>query len=154
MSPHLAYAIACNAHRGQRYGDRPYFDEHVLAVAQRVIEAGGSNDAIVVAYLHDVLEDTAVRMHELVEQGLTIDQQRALRAITRTLGEGYPEYLVRVKANTIAALVKRCDLEANLAAVGTLREPLRRRYLAAHMWLTELPPRVNPETAFSTQVPQ
>ena len=137
MNPNTAYAIAFKAHFGQRYGERAYFDAHVRDVARRVIEAGGTEDAVVVAWLHDVLEDTPFQMHHLVAQGLTVEQQRALRAITRVLGEGYPEYLVRVAANPIATLVKRCDLEANIDAVETLPDRLRRRYEAAHMWLTD-----------------
>lgn len=142
MNANEAYALAQRAHFGQLYGGRPYFDAHVREVARRVLEASVDEDAVVVAWLHDVIEDTPYMLHHLASHGLTVDQQRALRAITRELGEDYPDYLVRVKANPIAALVKRCDLEANLAAAATLTDTQRRRYEAALQWLTGGPSNV------------
>lgn len=55
------FAIA--AHGDQKYGDRPY-SHHLDAVAE--IVKGYGDHAVMVAYLHDVIEDTAVNVDEIL----------------------------------------------------------------------------------------
>lgn len=54
------FAIA--AHGGQTYGDRPYAF-HLDAVAE--IASPYGDDAVVVAYLHDTVEDTSATVDEI-----------------------------------------------------------------------------------------
>jgi (p)ppGpp synthase/HD superfamily hydrolase len=63
-----AAAFAAAAHAGQtrKYTNEPYFN-HVEAVAHAVAAAGADEATIAAAYLHDVLEDTATTVDELVE---------------------------------------------------------------------------------------
>lgn len=137
MTPATACHLADLAHGGQLYAGKPYIDAHVTEVVHRVTSdpRGSNEDAAVVAWLHDVLEDTPFRMHHLVAQGLSTRQQAALRAITRELGESYHDYLVRLSADPLAVLVKHHDLQANLAAAATLTSDQERRYEAALAWL-------------------
>ena len=60
----LAAQIATDAHRGQfrRDGVTPYIS-HPEAVAKRV---EGDDLAEAIAWLHDVLEDTAIKVQDLV----------------------------------------------------------------------------------------
>lgn len=53
----LALAVAEHFHRDQKYGPRPYV-YHLKQVAKIVAPWG--EDAIVIAYLHDALEDTDI----------------------------------------------------------------------------------------------
>ena len=82
------FAIA--AHGGQKYGNYPY-SVHLDAVAKIADEYG--EKAAVIAYLHDVVEDTFVSINDIekefgktkyvsLEDGLraTIEWQRALYA--------------------------------------------------------------------------
>ena len=58
----LAYLTAARAHAGQRRdgtGDVPYVN-HAAEVAWMAAGAGASQDAVIAAVLHDVVEDTAM----------------------------------------------------------------------------------------------
>ena len=59
-----AREFALEAHGDQRYGSRPYH-EHLDAVAELVEEYG--EQAQIVAYLHDVVEDTTVQLGAIQE---------------------------------------------------------------------------------------
>ena len=116
MNATKAASLAKLAHQGQKYGTRPYFD-HVADVARRVSMDPRMNlDHIVVAWLHDVLEDTDVVLAELEMSGLTSAQGDALASITKVAHEPYASYLDRLVRNPIACLVKFHDIESNLAA--------------------------------------
>jgi (p)ppGpp synthase/HD superfamily hydrolase len=66
-----ALSFACQAHCsiGQRrkYTLEPYI-VHPIAVAQLVEEVGGTEEMIAAAYLHDVVEDTPVRLGEIGQE--------------------------------------------------------------------------------------
>ncbi len=68
----LAHAIARRAHAGQfrRDGSTPYI-EHVITVAGRTSEFGGDDQAIAIAWLHDVLEDTKETEESLRRAGIS-----------------------------------------------------------------------------------
>ena len=55
-----AQALATAAHEGQRRKDGPAYIVHPTAVAQMLAENGFSEEVVAAAYVHDVLEDTAV----------------------------------------------------------------------------------------------
>ena len=58
--------VAQHIHRGKSdYGGNDYFGGHVESVAERVSNSGGDTDAIIVAYLYDVLEDSNLNPGEL-----------------------------------------------------------------------------------------
>ena len=57
-----ARQFAVTAHGNQRYGDRPY-SFHLDAVAELATAYG--DDARIVAYLHDTVEDTAIELTEI-----------------------------------------------------------------------------------------
>jgi len=57
------------AHSGQtrKYSDDPYIT-HPVRVSKIVADAGGSDDMIVAALLHDVVEDTSVTHDEILDK--------------------------------------------------------------------------------------
>ena len=125
-----ARAVAKIAHAGQRYSGCDYFEAHVSEVARRVIEAGGSERHIVVAYLHDIVEDTHVTLSDLHALGFSSAIQAAVDALTRREGETYlTEYIERVLCNDIATVVKYHDLRANTNTATPVK--LARRNLKA-----------------------
>ena len=130
MNPTTARCIARVAHRGQTYNAGDYFEDHICQVALRVSEdPAAGDDHLVIAYLHDVLEDTGLSLALLVREGLTLQQQLAMFAITRYPGEFYARYIERTLINPIAALVKYHDLCANIDAAPPLEK--LHRYLKA-----------------------
>jgi (p)ppGpp synthase/HD superfamily hydrolase len=107
-----ARKIAFIKHQGQRYGTHRY-EYHLRKVADSVLNSGGGNTDVAVAYLHDILEDTDMTLQDLqtmFHSGVT----EAVVALTKVEGEKPSEYLDKVAANEIALTVKMHDTLCNL----------------------------------------
>ena len=102
-------------HKGQKYGEHDYFGAHILNVVNSVKSAGGSYLAIMVAYLHDVVEDTDATLWE-IETLFGKEVADAVDAITKRNGEDREYYLDRVLQNKTARFVKMHDGWCNLSA--------------------------------------
>jgi (p)ppGpp synthase/HD superfamily hydrolase len=108
-----AIALACHAHRGQRYPspEREPYIQHPL----RVMLAVQGFRTQMVAVLHDVLEDTAVTVEKLREIGLPEEVVTAVLALTHSAASTYEDYVEQVARNPLARVVKLADLADNLA---------------------------------------
>ncbi len=73
-----ARALAARLHRGQRDGAGAPLIDHVERVATTV-----SADACVAAWLHEAFEYTPISEQELLDEGVSTDELRALRLLTR-----------------------------------------------------------------------
>ena len=114
MDPLLLHFIrlAEEAHRGQLdKGGEPYI-EH----PRRVMAAVDSLEEKLAAILHDVVEDTAVTVADLVAQGLPENVAQAVDALTKRDGEDYEVYLSRVTRSRVALVVKIADMTDNMDA--------------------------------------
>jgi hypothetical protein len=110
----IARSIAHSRHHDQRDRRGALLIEHVDRVAARV---GADERAI--AYLHDLLEWTDVSYEALRADGLTDHEAAALELLTRTPGESYELYVLRIthaegRAGRLARAVKRADLEDHM----------------------------------------
>lgn len=110
----LALGVAVAAHAGQTdKAGEPYIG-HPRRVARILDRAPGghSEDETVLAYLHDVVEDTAVSLETLAAffPPSILD---ALDAISHRIGESRADYYARVKANPLALNVKLADIADN-----------------------------------------
>lgn len=106
----LAKRIALTAHEGQvDKAGAPYW-HHPAFVADHVT----SPEAKVVAWLHDVVEDTEWSLDDLRTEGIWPEVVEGVDAISKRAGEAYESYLDRVKANSLALAVKRADLQHNM----------------------------------------
>jgi len=146
----IALRVAYESHAGQVDAQgRDYFDHHVQGVYERIADAEVYEGkrvvgARVVAWLHDVVEDTPTTLDDLRDEGLPDEVVNAVDAITRRAGEQYAAYIERVRLNPIARIVKLADNAQNLAdndalaAVDPVKAAsLKRRYLAARERLEE-----------------
>jgi len=114
-----ARLFALATHGDQRYGDKPY-SYHLDAVADLV--RGFGEEAEIVAYLHDVVEDTKTSIEEITETfGPEIASQVLL--ITDPQGRSRRErkqkmnvrlISVRLPDGATALIVKAADRLANL----------------------------------------
>ena len=104
-----ALFIMLNAHKGQKdKGGNPYF-LHPL----RVSMATKNKRAKIVAFLHDVLEDS--NKYEINDfYFLDEEQKKALLLLTHNDSDEYFEYVKRIKQNKIAREVKLMDLKDNM----------------------------------------
>lgn len=116
----LAQDLATEAHRGQfrRGGVIPYI-EHPRTVVARV---GDNLDAQVVAWLHDVIEDSAQTAETLMAAGIPAHLVEAVVLLTKSGDISYEDYLEKVAANPLAAKVKIADMLSNLADTPTPKQ--------------------------------
>lgn len=104
----LAEIIATGAHYGQTdKGGNPYI-EHPHAVSSMVY----SKDEKVVAWLHDVVEDTDVTIKDL-EKLFPHSICKSVDAITKRNSESRSDYITRVSGDKVATAVKIADLTHN-----------------------------------------
>jgi (p)ppGpp synthase/HD superfamily hydrolase len=136
-----ALQIAARAHEGQKDKQgRPYI-LHPL----RVMAAVEGDEAMIVAVLHDVIEDTAVTIDELRRAGFSETALAALLLVTHRKDEPYSDYVVRCRQNDIARRVKLADLEDNTRLSRAILRPQRlegdlarlRRYLLSYKFLND-----------------
>jgi len=119
---HRARLLAQEAHAGQvDKAGKPYFI-HVERVSQTVVDLipdqlSGSEDfslkAQIVGYLHDIIEDTYITAKDLRGYAFPADCILAIKAITKIDGLSYQDYLVRVRSNKLATVVKIADMMHN-----------------------------------------
>ena len=120
----LAEAVARAGHAGQfrRDGVTPYA-VHPEAVARRVGEGPQPDaEAVAVAWLHDVIEDTPVTADALRAKGFPPAVVAAVQTLTKTDGAPYDDYLEAVAASPLARKVKIADMLSNLADGPTDRQ--------------------------------
>lgn len=105
----LARRIATEAHRGQVDKAGVAYITHPARVAARV---HGDDAAEVVAWLHDVVEDTAITLAQ-VAQDFPPFIIAAVDAMSRRPDESPDNYYRRVRANPLARTVKLADIADN-----------------------------------------
>ena len=114
-----AIELAKLCHKDQYYNLKSYFEAHILKVVDKLNNIVGvlDEDTTVVAYLHDVVEDTNITLSDIAFiYGFSQDVVDAVDAITKRSNETRKQYLERCKQNNIAHKVKIADTLANLEA--------------------------------------
>jgi (p)ppGpp synthase/HD superfamily hydrolase len=126
----VAEDLARKAHAGQfrKDGVTPYIS-HPAAVAKSCV----SKELECIAWLHDVLEDTNVtveRLRELFDEEIV----EAVICLTKKKDEAYLFYLLRVKENPSAKIVKMKDIQHNLSTLPEKNKTMRDKYELA-LWV-------------------
>lgn len=122
-----ARAFALRAHDGfvDKAGN-PYAC-HLERVASRLVD---NPAAVVVAWLHDTVEDTEVTLDDIARE-FGEDTASAVEAMTHRPNEQYMDYVKRAGEHPIARLVKMSDLidNSNLSRlpVVTIKDVKRQR---------------------------
>lgn len=106
----LAIKVATEAHVGQvDKGGKPYIN-HPQAVAASLT----NTEYKIVAYLHDVCEDTSITFDDLKDMGFTYRIVNSIRLLTKNDELTYEEYLRRLRMDSCARAVKMADLKHNM----------------------------------------
>ena len=105
-----AILLAVQVHQGQKDKAGAPYVLHPLRVMLRM----RSDIEMMVAVLHDVVEDTPHTLSDLQQAGYPEQVLEALDCLTRRQNETYEEFIERVKANPLARKVKIADLEDNM----------------------------------------
>ncbi|WP_091528589.1 HD domain-containing protein [Microlunatus soli] len=121
-----AIAIATQAHRGQTDKSGEPYIGHPERVADRLAE--DDHDGRVVAWLHDVVEDTDVTADDLAAD-FDAAIVAAVVALTRVEKDEPDDYYRRVRADPLALRVKFADIADNTdpARVARLDDRTRTR---------------------------
>lgn len=137
-----AMELAMQYHRGQtRTGEGgrmvPYYEEHVRKVYEILCREAGieEEDILIMALLHDTLEDTALTRQQIAEEfGEDIAGQ--VEYLTRHEGQSFQEYanLLFQKGDDRAVLVKLADRLHNLRTILYIRD---KKWIAKKVRQTE-----------------
>ncbi len=119
----LAKEVATKAHEGQKdKGGQPYI-LHPTTVASFLEKP----EHKMIAYLHDVCEDTPTTIEEIKELGFSKKVIDALLLLTREEGLPYEAYIRRICQNPDAREVKMADLRHNMD-LSRIPHPTERDY--------------------------
>ncbi|MBQ7307958.1 MAG: metallophosphoesterase [Clostridia bacterium] len=103
-----AYLLASFYHQNQfDKAGKPYF-EHPKFVASLV----DSSDEKIVAYLHDILEDTDIDIN-ILKENFSEEVVNAIKTMTHNENDSYFEYIEKISQNKLAKSVKISDLTHN-----------------------------------------
>lgn len=124
-----AMRIAKRVHAGQKDKAGAEYYLHPFHVASQV----KTEEEKIVAYLHDVVEDSEVSLEDLKKEGFSERVVAAIDAISKRKGEEYDLYLQRVAKNRLASTVKLADLRHN-ADVTRYVAPTRQDIERSHKY--------------------
>ena len=101
-----------------------------------------TEDTIIVALLHDIVEDTDCTIEDLAKMGFSKPVTDAVALMTHTKGVDYMDYVGKIKENPIAKAVKLADLRHNsdlsrLEVIDEKSLARREKYLKAIAFLEE-----------------
>lgn len=123
----LAKGIAIGAHAGQvDKAGKPYI-LHPMAVAAAVVEYEDK----VLAWLHDVVEDTPVTLEDLAMWGFPESTVLQVDALTHRIAQKEPrvDYYARILVWPAARRVKIADVHHNLGRIDYLPEEEQKRLI-------------------------
>lgn len=131
----LDYAAA--AHTGQKRRSGEDFVEHSIAVATLLAEQLPDTISIVAALLHDVVEDSEVRLEDIardfgadvahIVDGLTKIGHLTFRSSTEEQVENYRKFLLSIAKDARVIIIKLADRLHNMRTLDALNEERRRR---------------------------
>lgn len=127
-----ALRLCYEAHNGQLdKGGAPYVF-HPMHLAEQMT----TEDATIVALLHDVVEDTQYTLADIAALGFGNNVIEALALLTHDKSVSYKDYIAEIKSNDIAKQVKLADLahNADLTRLNVITEKdiaRREKYLAS-----------------------
>jgi (p)ppGpp synthase/HD superfamily hydrolase len=132
-----AISIALASHEGKKdKGGSPYI-LHPL----RVMFAMETTEEMVVALLHDVVEDSTITIQYLQDEKFSRKILKAVALLTKKKDQSYENYILAIKKNQLARKVKQADLKDNMEKGRlkkiTVADKLRiKKYMLAYKLLT------------------
>ena len=120
----IAKQIATEAHKGQK---RKYSGEDYINHPRRVSEKFSTEDSQVIAWLHDVLEDSNLTAFDLLNRGIEARLIQIVEVLSRGEDETYFRFIMRVKDIRQARIIKIADINDNSRDLreGTMKDKYR-----------------------------
>ena len=106
----LAKQLSKHFHKGQKYGEHDYYAYHILGVVKtlELVAKEVTEDMIIVALLHDVLEDTTCGLGTL-ENIFNLNICNAVLRLSNITTHDYSSYIEHVLGHGVARIVKYAD---------------------------------------------
>jgi GTP diphosphokinase / guanosine-3',5'-bis(diphosphate) 3'-diphosphatase len=118
-----AIALSAQAHAGQvDKAGQPY----ILHPLRVILSVTGLHERMA-AVLHDVVEDTAITLENLRDEGFSEEVIEAVATLTKSLGETRLAAAQRAVVNPIARRVKLADVTDNMD-LSRIAEPTENDY--------------------------
>ena len=118
----IAEETAREVHKGQKrtIGEKEDYIEHL----KRMVDKFSTPESKIVAWLHDVLEDSELTPEDLIRKGIPNQLVESINTLTRKRDEGYLNYIIGIRNFHQAKIIKIADLKDNLKDLprGTLRD--------------------------------
>ena len=127
-----ALKLCFDAHKNQVDKSGMPYVFHPFHLAEQM----ETEETIIVALLHDVIEDTEYTIEDLIEEGFDKTVVDAVALMTHADGVDYMQYIAAIKQNPIAKAVKLADLRhnSNISRLDVIDEKAyerRKKYLEA-----------------------
>ena len=115
-----ALKLCFDAHKDQVDKSGIPYVFHPFNVAERMMD----EDCVIVALLHDVVEDADYTLDDLRAMGFSEAVLEALELMTHKPNVPYMDYIAKLKENPLACEVKHADLRHNsdLSRLGVITE--------------------------------
>lgn len=120
-----ALMLSFEAHKNQVDKSGMPYVYHPFHLAEQM----EAEDEVIVALLHDVVEDTDYTLDEIRVMGFPEQVVKALALMTHDKSIPYMDYVAKIKNNPIAKAVKIADLKHNsdLSRLDVVDEKARKR---------------------------
>ena len=133
-----ALSLCFEAHKNQLDKSGMPYVFHPFHLAEQM----ETEETVVVALLHDIVEDTDYTIDDLKAMGFPQNVTDAIALMTHYADTEYMDYVARIKTNPIAKAVKLADLRHNSDTTrldDVTENDLKRveKYTAAIKFLTE-----------------
>ncbi len=111
----LAKQLSKHFHKGQKYGKHDYYTYHILGVLKtlELVAKEITEDIIIVALLHDVLEDTDCQ-YDTLDNIFGTEVLDRVVCLTKRKGISNDEYIERIIRHKTPRIVKYADSLFNL----------------------------------------
>lgn len=107
----LAKHLSRHFHKGQKYGEHDYFDYHITGVLNTLYQVSKeypTEEMIIVALLHDVLEDTECTW-ETLQNIFGCDIAEYVNCLSYVKGYDKDRYLRNINIYPVTRIVKYAD---------------------------------------------
>ena len=128
----IALKLCFEAHKEQVDKSGMPYVFHPFHLAEQM----ETEETIIVALLHDIIEDTEYTIEDLIKEGFDKTVVDAVALMTHADGVDYMQYIAAIKQNPIAKAVKLADLRhnSNISRLDVIDEKAyerRKKYLEA-----------------------
>ena len=104
-----ALRICFEAHNNQADKSGLPYVFHPFHLAEQMED----ENTTIVALLHDVVEDSEYTLEDLEDMGFNKEVLEAIKLLTHDKSVPYEDYIIKLKSNRIARIVKLADLNHN-----------------------------------------